>query len=194
MATVSESLRFDVLAFLHAAAPGTDAHASAAGHKRPRTPDHDEALLHAEPEPQDEELAHLLVGMEASATFEVASTSAALHMLLERVRSMHERCELHAGKLVEACEVEATRRGLDAPLLVAWSLHESGLVPIRTWLERSRASWSGSLRKLHERAEARGRDSLDMAILDAVCLQLVAGTAEEAATSQWTSGPLKIFF
>ena len=184
MATVSESLRFDVLAFLHAAAPGTDAHASAAGHKRPRTPDHDEALLHAEPEPQDEELAHLLVGMEASATFEVASTCAALHMLLERVRSMHERCELHAGKLVEACEVEATRRGLDAPLLVAWSLHESGLVPIRTWLERSRASWSGSLRKLHERAEARGRDSLDMAILDAVCLQLVAGTAEEAATSQ----------
>ena len=183
----SDSLRVDVLAFLHAAAPDTDAHATAAGHKRPRPPDHDEALLCAEPELQDEEaLAHLLVGVEASATFEVVSTSAALHTLLERVRSMHERCELSAGKLVSACEVEAMRRGLDAPLLVAWSLHESGLVPIRTWLERSHASWTGSLRKLHERAEALppGHDSLDMAILDAVCLQLVAGTVEEAATSQ----------
>ena len=186
-ATNSDSLRVDVLAFLHAAAPDTDAHATAAGHKRPRSLDHDEALLRAEPEPQDEEaLAHLLVGVEASATFEAASTGAALHTLLERVRSMHERCELHAGKLVSACEVEATRRGLDAPLLVAWSLHESGLVPLRTWLERSRASWTGSLRKLHERAEALppDHDSLDMAILDAICLQLVAGMVEEAATSQ----------
>jgi len=186
-ATDSDSLRVDVLAFLHAAAPDTDAHATAAGHKRPRSLDHDEALLRAEPEPRDEEaLAHLLVGVEASATFEAASTGAALHTLLERVRSMHERCELHAGKLVSACEVEATRRGLDAPLLVAWSLHESGLVPLRTWLERSRASWTGSLRKLHERAEALppDHDSLDMAILDAICLQLVAGMVEEAATSQ----------
>jgi hypothetical protein len=184
----SDSLRVDVLAFLRATAPDTDAHATTAGHKRPRPLDHDEALLRpAEPEPQDEEaLAHLLVGLEASAAFEAASTSVALHTLLERVRSMHERCELHAGKLVSACEVEATRRGLDAPLLVAWSLHESGLVPIRTWLERSRTSWTGSLRKLHERAEALppGHNSLDMAILDAVCLQLVAGTVEEAATSQ----------
>ena len=186
-ATDSDSLRVDVLAFLHAAAPDTDAHATAAGHKRPRSLDHDEALLRAEPEPRDEEaLAHLLVGVEASATFEAASTGAALHTLLERVHSMHERCELHAGKLVSACEVEATRRGLDAPLLVAWSLHESGLVPLRTWLERSRASWTGSLRKLHERAEALlpDHDSLDMAILDAICLQLVAGMVEEAATSQ----------
>ena len=186
-ATDSDSLRVDVLAFLHAAAPDTDAHATAAGHKRPRSLDHDEALLQAVPEPRDEEaLAHLLVGVEASATFEAASTGAALHTLLERVRSMHERCELHAGKLVSACEVEATRRGLDAPLLVAWSLHESGLVPLRTWPERSRASWTGALRKLHERAEALppDHDSLDMAILDAICLQLVAGMVEEAATSQ----------
>ena len=185
------SLRLHVLDFLQQSP--TQPEVSAA-RKRTRLSRLDGGLAQ---EPQDEEdLALLLVNVEASAASDGAPTSDRLHTILERVRSMHESCELRARKLVSACEAEALRRGLNAPLLVAWSLHELGIMPMRTWLEDPRASWADALRGLYQRTQAAEASPLDDSLLDAVCLQLVSGASDEgtaAPAQRQCEGVLRAF-
>jgi hypothetical protein len=114
--------------------------------------------------------------------------------LIERSVAMRRTGGLLPRRFVRACLDTAAASAAGAPLLVAWCLHEQGLIPLVEWLsllrDEEQLAWGAALSQLHAMAcwsdqtppESRIRSSSNDAghAAAAVCDGLLAAAAASA--------------